>query len=224
MDAPPAQDRDGDGIIDVGNIDVPASSQVHHQVVRKACEAHDIDIAPAVPGDPIGYASYTWRVSEDAVDVTVGGVAAAWTGPGTNPLTTEVFKYDSVQDVSIRDDHGPRVTEVLTTDGNPIFEGGVTSPINSSKGTMMRILIQPTSCSPNRVSRMAAILAEEAMLTNSLPQIIEMISRRGSSSMAWMLSECLSLLCRSFWRSIRLREKRAVSEPEKTAEDPSRIT
>ncbi|MEE4216465.1 MAG: ASKHA domain-containing protein [Xanthomonadales bacterium] len=29
-------------------IDVPAASQVHHQVVRKACEAHDIEIDPVV--------------------------------------------------------------------------------------------------------------------------------------------------------------------------------
>ena len=101
---------------------------------------------------------------------------------------------------------------------------GVTSPTSSSRGTMTTMLIQPASSAPNRVSRMAAMLAEEAMLTSSLPQRMEMISRRGSSRRAWMPSEAGSRVLRSFCRWMRLREKRAASEPEKIAEPESRAT
>ena len=100
---------------------------------------------------------------------------------------------------------------------------GVISPTSRSMGTMTRMLIQPASSAPKMFMRMAAMLADEAMLTNSLPQRMEMMSRRGSSRRAWMPSEAGSRVLRSFCRWIRLREKRAVSEPEKMA-DPERRT
>ena len=66
---------------------------------------------------------------------------------------------------------------------------GVTSPTNSSSGTITSILSQPAFCSPYSMIKIAVMFAAEAMFTNSLPQRMEIISRLGSSSMAWMLSE-----------------------------------
>jgi len=95
---------------------------------------------------------------------------------------------------------------------------GVTSPIRSSIGTMIRILIQPTSWLPNISSRIAVIFTAEAIFTSSFPQSMEIINLRGSSSMACMCSERGPRSCLSFCRSMRLRENSAVSEPENTAD------
>jgi len=101
---------------------------------------------------------------------------------------------------------------------------GVTSPIRSNSGTIIKTLIHPTSWSPNTSNRIEVIFTAEAILTSSLPHRMEMINLRGSSSIAWMLSECSPRSCRSFCRSILLREKRAVSDPEKTADMESNST
>ncbi|EXI65135.1 MAG: hypothetical protein AW08_03407 [Candidatus Accumulibacter adjunctus] len=66
---------------------------------------------------------------------------------------------------------------------------GVTSPKSSSSGTITTTLIQPASASPKALIRIIVMLAAAAMFTSSLPQSSETIRRRGSSSIAWMLSE-----------------------------------
>ena len=57
-----------------------------------------------------------------------GNFVVVWTGPSATALTTEVYKYTST-DISIQDTHGPTVTEVQTSDGRKLKEGGVVGPI-----------------------------------------------------------------------------------------------
>lgn len=65
---------------------------------------------------------------------------------------------------------------------------------------------------------MPARFAVAAMLTTSFPQRIEMIKRRGWSNKACNASDRGCRSRRSFCKSRRDRENKAVSEPEKNAE------
>jgi hypothetical protein len=99
---------------------------------------------------------------------------------------------------------------------------GVTSPNSSSNGTITSRLIITTLSGAYSEIRIEVMLAAAAMLTSSLPLSIEMISFLGWSSSSWMVSERGFCSLRSCCRSSREREKRAVSELEKKAEQSSR--
>ncbi|NUQ63995.1 MAG: trypsin-like serine protease, partial [Pirellulales bacterium] len=67
-----------------------------------------------------------------------GNFAAVWTGEGVVPGTTDVYRRLSSDFFSVADTTGPIVTDVLTSDGRQVFDGGVLdldtlAPINQLK-------------------------------------------------------------------------------------------
>ena len=69
-----------------------------------------------------------------------GNFVIAWQGPGTTAGTTEVYRYMSQGAIAIEDVDGPWVTDVLTKDGSPVFNGAVL-PIPSNNGGVTELQV-----------------------------------------------------------------------------------
>jgi subtilisin-like proprotein convertase family protein len=57
-----------------------------------------------------------------------GNFVIAWTGVGSSPGTTDVYKYVSAATGPVKDFDGPIVTDVLDTDWNRLLDGDVVQP------------------------------------------------------------------------------------------------